>query len=114
MNIERLTLMILFLMTYDGQQPGAAGVPQSAVPEPAQTSDLDPHTLVRFLGFELIVGFLLFALFLVGSLLMIRTMRRLRRIFLRSPPTPTQSEDVWMMHKLPPDTLDVDPTEGYS
>lgn len=83
-------------------------------PDPVEPTRQSTDWIVPLLGFELLAGFVLVMVFLIGSLLMVRTMRRVRGIFFRPQPTPTPSEDVWMMHTLPSDAFDTDPFEEYA
>lgn len=61
-----------------------------------------PHTAqaVQASPYVLMVGFLLVLLFLGGSFIIVRSARRFRESVLRKKPAPTESDDVWAMHKL--------------
>ena len=50
--------------------------------------------------FVLMVGLLLILLFLVGSVVIVRSARRFRESVLHKKPPPTEADDVWAMHKL--------------
>ncbi len=56
---------------------------------------------VRLGGPTLLAGFLLILLFLGGSFVIVRATRRYLAATLRRRGTPTVSDDVWSMHKLP-------------
>lgn len=53
--------------------------------------------LPAFLG----LGFLLVVVFFVGSFVIVRTLRKYREGLERKSPPPTDSEDVWSMHRDP-------------
>lgn len=65
----------------DERNPDAAGVAKA---------------LPTFLG----LGFLLVVVFFVGSFVIVRTLRKYREDLERKSPPPTDSEDVWSMHRV--------------
>src|SRR5262245_63849172 len=64
-----------------------------------RTAVATPLLLQRFLY----VLILLVLLFSVSVLAFLRWSRHFRRLILRAPAAPTPVEDVWQMHRLPPD-----------
>lgn len=68
-------------------------------------ADIDPTLVARAMSLFLLSGLLLVCLFLSATFVLVRGMRRVQRSLWRRPRTPTVSDDVWAMHKLPEDLL---------
>ncbi len=64
-----------------------------------------PQTVkaARSMSAVLLLGLLLVIVFLAASYAIVRSSRRLRELIFRERPPPTTSDDVWAMHKLPPE-----------
>ena len=83
----------------DSQGSGADS--EVAASQPATTSDT--QALGRTLRNILYILVVLVGVFVVSSYAFIRWSRRYKRWLLREPTHPTPHEDVWPMHKLPPE-----------
>lgn len=70
---------------------------------PGNTANLDQAEVAKTLPVFLMYGFILVIIFLVFSYLIVRTTRRYRAGISRKRAPPTDSEDVWSMHKIPKD-----------
>lgn len=94
---------------YRTSATGAGTVGSEAVPAPldgapggsaegARNPDATgvAKALPTFLG----VGFLLVVVFFIGSFVIVRTLRKYREDLERKSPPPTDSEDVWSMHRI--------------
>lgn len=68
--------------------------------ERAISEDEDSEKAVRMAPEMLLGGVMLVAVFLVGSLVFVRASRRYRQSLNRRAGTPTDTTDVWSMHKL--------------
>ncbi len=74
--------------------PGTVAAPLQKVSVPKEVRIL----ALKHILFWMVVFFLIFA---VSTIAFLRWSRRFRRYILRKPQSPTPSEDVWAMHKLP-------------
>ena len=77
----------------------------------ATESEQSGVNVLRALPLFLLVGMLLVLIFLVASFVMVRAGRRYRSASARKRASPTAMEDVWAMHKLPPDFDESTPDE---
>lgn len=76
----------------------------------------DGARTVRAMGFVLVAVLLLVLFFLLGSLIFVRSARRYRSGVERRSrePSPTESSDVWSMHKPPPESESPPATDSPS
>jgi len=76
--------------------------------QPATRPKLPPEkkARARALATALVYGFLLLLTFLILWLAIMRFTRRYRAYLAQSKSKPTPVEDVWLMHKLPPEALE--------
>lgn len=110
-----LPLMLVFLHLIlmagvamaDSQGPGPGN--EAAASQPATTPD--QQALGRTLRNVLYILLVLVVLFAVSSYAFILWSRRYKRWLLRHPTQPTPHQDVWPMHKLPPELTESDETE---
>ena len=84
--------------TIAGEQNDSNSVRGASKPTPKQV-----EALRRGLSLLLMVGFVLALVVLLGSYVLVRTMRRYRALTQRKPGVPTPNEDVWAMHQAPTD-----------
>jgi len=75
----------------------------SVVATDAPEEATESARIVRLAPLALLVAFLLLLVFLMGSFVIARASRRRRERTGRRPYKPTESQDVWAMHKPPPD-----------
>lgn len=89
-----------------GTTEGASSIlslDSSDEPLPGETADLDQAEFAKTLPVFLMFGFVLVIIFLVFSYLLVRITRRYRAGIFRKRAPPTDTKDVWSMHKIPKD-----------
>ena len=90
-----------------------SAVQQEAVPISVEEAESKPSgpNVVRTLPLALLALLLLVLVFLLGSFLVVRAGRHYRTALSRKRAPPTAMEDVWAMHKLPPELEQSGPDE---
>ena len=104
--------MLPLIMNFITSAPGAWLLAQATADDPG-AGGADPRR-VQAMSQLLLWLFLLVLLFLVASLIILRTSRRFRATLEHRRATPTNTEDVWAMHRLPDGAVEAipeDPTE---
>ena len=92
-------LLVLWGWVSWGFREAVQNQPRTTIPEKLETNQQ-----VEWLGANalvLVVGFLLFLMVLVGSLAIVRLIRRRQAAIARTRPAPTEFDDVWSQHRLP-------------
>ncbi|MBI1824834.1 MAG: hypothetical protein HY287_17225 [Planctomycetes bacterium] len=111
LGLLMLVVGILLLTWASGSWLYRTNVP-SAIDGASMERSLDRATThmmaVRSSPFFLMVALLLLTAFLVGSIIIVRTIRSYRDSVLRKPSEPTTHQDVWSMHRPPRDADDSD------
>ena len=85
----------------------AAAARTAAAGGRAPEQPIDPARAAPALGLALLVGFLLALVLLLGTFVLVRALRRFRLASARTRRKETPVDDVWAMHKPPPD-IDLD------
>lgn len=74
--------------------------------QPTATSDQRALKLrAKRLAQYVVYIVLILLVFLTGTIAIVRFSRRYNRYLLNTPATPTQSEDVWAMHRVPEELM---------
>jgi len=106
-----LVLGIVLLVWAGGSWLYRMNVP-STIENSSIESPLDPASsrmmVIRSSPFFLMVLLLLLIAFLVGSIIIVRTIRSYRDAMLRKPNKPILHQDVWSMHRPPRDADEAD------
>ena len=111
LGLMMLCIGIILLLWTWGSWIYRASVPVKV--EGHATDMVAEHSAQRVLALRtsplfLMVFFVLILAFLVGSFVVVRMIRRYRAALEHERPTPTASEDVWSMQRVPRDADEID------